>query len=48
MAYSDFTLPEVTKRFQLTFDEQHDLFAPVEEVPPGAFLRTALDENIPL
>jgi hypothetical protein len=48
MAYSDFTLPEVTRRFQLTFDEQHDLFARVGEIAPSEALRMMLDENVPL
>jgi hypothetical protein len=48
MAYSDFTLAEVAKRFQLIIEEEQDLFSPVTIVPPSDFLRTALDENIPL
>jgi hypothetical protein len=48
MTYSDFTLPEVTRRFDLTFDEQHDVFASVPAVKPSDFLRTALAENVPL
>jgi len=48
MAYSDFTLQEVAQRFQLVIEEQHNLFAAVPEVVPGDFLRTTLDENVPL
>ena len=48
MAYSDFTLQEVTQRFQLVIEEQHNLFAAVPEVEPGDFLRALLDENVPL
>jgi hypothetical protein len=48
MAYSDFTLPEVTKRFHLTLDERFDLFAPVEAIQPSRLLAETLEENIPL
>lgn len=48
MAYSDFTLQEVVQRFQLVLEEQRNLFAAVPEVEPGDFLRTLLEENVPL
>lgn len=48
MAYSDFTLPELTKRFNLVIDEQQDLFAGLPELPPSAFLQATLAENAPL
>jgi hypothetical protein len=48
MAYSDFTLPEVTKRFGLSIDERRDLFSTVPPLTPSDFLQTALTENVPL
>ena len=48
MAYSDFTLQEVTQRFQLHLEEQVNLFTWVPDVLPGDFLSTLLEENIPL
>jgi hypothetical protein len=48
MAYSDFTLAEVKHRFQLTIEEQADLFASVGEAPVTSFLAEALRENTPL
>lgn len=48
MAYSDFTLQEATQRFQLVIEEDHNLFAAVPEIVPGDFLRTLLEENVPL
>ncbi|MBI5514491.1 MAG: hypothetical protein HY909_12025 [Deltaproteobacteria bacterium] len=48
MAYSDLTLTEVRKRFQLTIDETHDLFAAVPSAALPARLRETLDENLPL
>lgn len=48
MAYSDFTLQEVSQRFQLRLEEQANLFAEVAEVLPGDFLSTLLEENVPL
>ena len=48
MAYSDFTLQEVIQRFQLSIEEQRNLFAAVPEVGPWDFLCAILDENVPL
>jgi hypothetical protein len=48
MAYSDFTLPEVTRRFQLTIDEQPDLFAAAREIPVSSLLTESLREYVPL
>ncbi len=48
MAYSDFTLTQVRRAFQLTFEEQIDIFADVVPVAPGELLHTILQEQIPL
>ncbi len=48
MAYSDFTLGEVLTRFQLSLQEQLDLFAAVPPLTPSGVLQTVLNENIPL
>lgn len=48
MAYSDFSLQEVAQRFQLLIEEHDNLFAAIPEIVPGDFLRTLLDENVPL
>ena len=48
MAYSDFTLREVIKRFSLTLDESRDLFGNVAPVPASAFLQTTLADSGPL
>jgi hypothetical protein len=48
MAYSDFTLPELVKRFGLTLVEQRDLFATTPEQEPGDLLRANLIDNVPL
>ena len=48
MAYSDFTLQETVQRFQLTLEEQHDLFAAIPNIVPSDALRTILAENVPL
>ncbi|MCE7983361.1 MAG: hypothetical protein DYG89_19480 [Caldilinea sp. CFX5] len=48
MAYSDFTVQEVVRRFQLTLDEAHDLFSPVVDLQPSALLQETLAENVPL
>jgi hypothetical protein len=48
MSYSDFTLPEVKKRFNLSTEENSDLFAAVEEVPVSPLLTEFLAENVPL
>src|SRR5262245_56838138 len=48
MAYSDFTLNEVTKRFRLSLDEQADLFAATPETAPSELLREVLAETVPL
>lgn len=48
MSYSEFSLPEVKKRFQLTSEEASDLFAAVEEAPVSPLLSELLAENIPL
>lgn len=48
MAYSDFTLQEAVKRFQLTLNETADLFVPTPEVAPSPLLTAVLAEQIPL
>jgi hypothetical protein len=48
MAYSDFTLNEVTKRFRLSLNEQADLFAATPETTPSELLREILAETVPL
>ena len=48
MAYSDFTLAEVTRRFQLTLEEHPDLFTQIRESPISPLLAETLRENIPL
>jgi hypothetical protein len=48
MSYSEFSLPEVKKRFELTTEETSDLFADVEEAPVSPLLAESLAENIPL
>jgi hypothetical protein len=48
VAYADFTLAEVTKRFGLTREEEADLFSGVADVAPSDWLRTTLDETVPL
>jgi len=48
MAYSDFSLREALERFQLTLADVPDLFGAVAEVEPSAFLRTLLQEFLPL
>jgi hypothetical protein len=48
MSYSEFSLPEVKKRFHLATEETSELFADVEESPVSALLAELLAENIPL
>lgn len=48
MAYSDFTLKEVTKRFNLTIDETRDLFGHIAPVPPSALLQAVLADSTPV
>jgi hypothetical protein len=48
MAYSDFTLAEVSRRFQLTLQERPDLFTPIRETPISPLLAETLRENTPL
>ncbi len=48
MAYSDFTLAKVREAFNLTLEENHDLFADVPAIPPSDRLKLILEENIPL
>ncbi len=48
MAYSDFTLRQVTKQFNLTFDESRDLFDHIAPVPTSALLQMLLADSEPL
>lgn len=48
MAYSDYTLSEIKETFQLTIEEQTNLFSEVAEVEISDFLNELLKENIPL
>ncbi|MGH9755871.1 MAG: hypothetical protein ACREA2_24075, partial [Blastocatellia bacterium] len=48
MAYSDFTLPDLIKRFQLSVIENQELFAEIEPAPVPPFLENTLHESAPL
>lgn len=48
MAYSNFTIEEVRKAFQLETDEAADFSSKVEPVSPSAHLATALAKKVPL
>lgn len=47
MSFKDFTLPELLKRFQLTYGER-SLFGDVPEHPPSDWLTMTLKETVPL
>lgn len=48
MSYSDFTVPDLKRRFQLTIDESNDLFAGVAEVDLPPRLVDTLARYLPL
>src|SRR5215475_2588244 len=48
MAYSDFTLKEVTSRFQLHMEEKPDVFSEVPEGEVSALLQSLLQVYVPL
>ena len=48
MAYSDFKLNELVKQFDLTINENLDLFADIPEVKPSENLKFSLKENASL
>ncbi len=48
MAFGDFTLQDVSTRFDLTIDESGDLFATTPEMAPGDRLESFLADNGPL
>jgi len=49
MSYSDFTtLDKVQTAFNLTLEENHNLFGTLESVPPSDYLRQTLTEYLPL
>ena len=48
MAYSNFTIEEVRKAFQLETDEAADFSSKIEPVAPSAHLTTALAKKVPL
>jgi len=48
MAYSEFKLKELVKQFDLTIQENQDLFANISEVESSEILKVALKENATL
>lgn len=48
MAYSDFTLQQIIKEFQLVIQERVYLFAHLAEIDISDYLSTTLKENVPL
>lgn len=48
MAYSDYSLVDVRKRFKLTLDDASDLFAAVPEVEVSPRFQELFNENLPL
>ncbi len=48
MAYSNFTIEEVIKTFQLETDEAADFSSKIEPVAPSEYLTTTLSRNVPL
>jgi hypothetical protein len=48
MAYSDFKLADLKRRFQLIIDEDADLFATAPEIPASEWLSETLRETLPL
>lgn len=48
MAYSDFKLKELVKQFDLTLNENQNLFADISEVDSSEILKVALKENAAL
>ena len=48
MAYRDFNLATVRDRFDLTFEENRDLFAEVMPVAPSEMLSLMLSDYLPL
>jgi hypothetical protein len=48
MAYSDFKLPDLKRRFQLVFEEDVDLFAAAPELPVSEWLKETLRETLPI
>ena len=48
MAYSEFTLPGLTRQFNLTIDETADLFAGIEDVALRPEFQAQMDVTVPL
>lgn len=48
MAYSNFTIEEVLKAFQLETDEAADISSDIESIVPSEHLTTTLSRNVPL
>ena len=48
MAYSDFTLEDIKKKFQLLIREHLNVFSHVENVDVSDTLQTILQEYVPL
>ena len=46
MSYSDFTLPDILKVFELKSYETLDLFKEVEPLEPSNFLKDSLEDNL--
>lgn len=46
MAYSDFKLPDLKRRFHLIFEEDVDLFTATSELPVSEWLRETLHETL--
>ncbi len=48
MAYSDFTLNDIKQKFQITIDEDTELFSLIKDALPDAWLNETLKETLPL
>jgi len=48
MSYSQFTLPDIKKKFQLAIHSHTSLFFPVQETPVSDYLATTLKNCAPL
>ena len=46
MSYSDFTLPDILKVFELKYYETPDLFKEVEPLAASNFLKDSLEDNL--
>jgi hypothetical protein len=48
VSYSDFTITEVKRRFELRIEENRDLFSAIRPIEISPLLRQILEENVPL